>query len=318
MISWMPIRLAFVALLLAVSVTCLAHSTEAAATAAMATPLRMMLDQIYPSAASRTLLITAAESEYITERYQSGPKTAEIRQRVPRWGGPSDLAPQDSEYQRVILNQIAPGIVLAVLTIFMWSVVDTAIHTLFDVAHHILSWSVVCESNLFDLHSYAVSLTFRFLIRVLWSSIQCCCASPKARGYSRNERLIPLVIGAPCAAMVVLWAILGANYSEDFHSQLSGSDGLTHDSNLVVSHILNFFDSMDLNPNHTSEIVVDTTSAISDTVAGFSNSGTTLPTFISNTRTQSSIIRARDPIIVNQADPGANPSSTGAITYDVS
>jgi len=61
-------------------------------------------------------------SDIIRERFGSSSKVDEVRKSIPRWGGPDSFQPEESDYQREIVNQLAPGAALLVVTLISWVV----------------------------------------------------------------------------------------------------------------------------------------------------------------------------------------------------
>lgn len=65
-------------------------------------------------------------SDFIRDRYGSSSKVDQVRKSIPRWGGPDTFQPEESDYQREIINQLAPGAALLVVTLITWIVFSAA------------------------------------------------------------------------------------------------------------------------------------------------------------------------------------------------
>ena len=61
-------------------------------------------------------------SDIIRERFGSSSKVDEVRKSIPRWGGPDSFQPEESDYQKEIVSQLAPGAALLVVTLISWVV----------------------------------------------------------------------------------------------------------------------------------------------------------------------------------------------------
>ena len=65
-------------------------------------------------------------SDIIRDRFGSSSKVDEVRKSIPRWGGPDSFQPEESDYQKEIVSQLAPGAALLVVTLITWLVYSIA------------------------------------------------------------------------------------------------------------------------------------------------------------------------------------------------
>lgn len=81
----------------------------------------------------------------------------------------------------------------------------------------------------------AAGFIITLFIWIGYGVAQCCCVKPNPAGYTRGQRLVPLITGSLCALLVVAFCIIGAYYTEEFDKQIIGSKGLTVSAKNVVT-----------------------------------------------------------------------------------
>ena len=126
------------------------------------------------------------------------------------------------------------------------------------------------------------------------------------QGYTRRERLVPLVLGSLFALVIVAFALIGCFYTEEFDKELSGSSGLTRTSNLVLVHVSDFFTRMQTEMDHTGALVTAIAGQggeIEQKVNAFPSLGRGLPGFLSDMTAFGNNVASRSPLVVQQVDP---------------
>ena len=135
------------------------------------------------------------------------------------------------------------------------------------------------------------------------------------QGYTRRERLVPLVLGSLFALVIVAFALIGCFYTEEFDRELSGSSGLTRTSNLVLVHVSDFFTRMQTEMDHTGALVTAIAGQggeIQQKVNAFPSLGRGLPGFLSDMTAFGNNVASRSPLVVQQVD--STPPATDPLT----
>lgn len=153
---------------------------------------------------------------------------------------------------------------------------------------------------------FAVTL----IMWVVFSFAQCCCCKPNPAGYTVRQIRVALFTAGFCSLVVIAFCVIGLLATEDFHTQLAGSNGIADSSLSVLSDVNSFFDRIDANINNVSTLATSLNSEVAANLASFTDLGTILPDLISNLTAFGAAIGAIDPITVAQqrpVDPSASP-----------